>query len=97
MEAMLSAGPDGNLTTNFDPVRSSVSLRGLNRQMTRMLSSVGSSFSAEAAEADAAPASTILAWPQQASLAQFDCHHTPDRERQRLTLKYPATTPKNPH
>ena len=45
IETMLSSGPEGNLTMNFEPVFSSESFNGLKRQMTLMESSVGSSFS----------------------------------------------------
>jgi hypothetical protein len=41
METQDSSDPAGNLTTNFDPARSSWSLRGRNRQMTRIVSSRG--------------------------------------------------------
>ena len=42
METHWSSDPDGNLMINFDPVFSSVSLRGRNLQMTRMESSLES-------------------------------------------------------
>ena len=43
IETHWSSDPAGNLTTNLEPARSSASLRGRNRQMTRMVSSRGTS------------------------------------------------------
>ena len=46
METHWSSEPDGNLMMNFDPVFSSVSLRGRNLQTTLMESSVAASAAA---------------------------------------------------
>ena len=45
IETHWSSVPEGNLTMNFEPVFSSVSLSGRNRQMTRMESSLGGTMS----------------------------------------------------
>ena len=50
----------GNLTTNFEPARSSESFKGRNRQTTRMLSSQGRSLSL--AGLAASPGSPIFAF-----------------------------------
>lgn len=47
MDMQFSSALFGNLTTNFEPARSSLSFRGRKRQTTLMLSSAGISRSAD--------------------------------------------------
>lgn len=75
-----SSFPAGNLTMNFEPVRSSVSLRGLNRHTTRIESSEGGALSLGSGPPPPAPSTAIVIciWLP-LSHKTLDIHHNTPR------------------